>query len=510
MVEVRVAIGDVPMGGMKQAENGDAKVLFVRDPAGIRAFQPKCPHYGAPLQKGMICGTTLYCPWHKAAFDIGDGALLEPPALEGLKRYPVRVEGDTAIAATEPLAPTEVGKTMRDKSVVVVGTGAAAVSAVTTLRREGFAGRITMVARERGEPYDRPKLSKNFLAKKTDPSAMTIEPGFYAAHDIEVATVGAVTIEPLAKRVTLGDGATLVGDYLIVATGSRAATPHFEGDTLGNIFTLRGLHDAIAISDAADTAKSLVVVGAGFIGLEAAAFLTKRGLKATVVAPEALPLAKRFGDDVAKALKAYHEGTGIRFIEGKVAAFEGGPLVASVRLEGGERLPADLVLIGAGAAPETEVIQGLDKRDDGGLAVDTRLTVAPGVWLAGDIAAFPEHQDGAMARIEHWRLAQQHGAHAAHAILGEDEPFVAAPFFWSNQGDKRLDYAGHASHWDRIVTRGDVAALDFISFYIQGDEAIAACAIGQNAQMIAFLHLLDAGRIPDAAMLETADLTKLV
>ena len=510
MSELRVTIAEVPLGGMKQVEQGDDKVLFVRDASGIRAFQAKCPHYGAPLAKGLICGSTLYCPWHKAAFDIGDGALLEPPALESLARYPVRLEGDEAVATLRSMVAPSPEKRLTDKSVIIVGTGAAAVSAATTLRREGFAGRIKMVGREKGQPYDRPKLSKNFLAKKTDPAAMSLEKDFYATHDVEAVAGPARKIEPHDRRVTPADGQVMTADYLLVATGSKAVVPRFSGDDLGKIFTLRSLDDAIAISDAAEGAKTVVVIGGGFIGLEAAAFLTKRGLQAIEVAPEALPLSKRFGDDVARAIKAYHESNGLRFIQGKVAAFEGKGDVSSVRLDGGESLPADLVLIGAGAKPETDAIVGLPLRDDGGIEADTRLAVAPCAWVAGDIAAFPEHHSGSTARIEHWRLAEQHGAHVAHAILGEDEPFVAAPFFWSNQGDKRLDYAGYAPDWDEIVTQGDVDALDFISFYVKGGKAIAACAIGQNLQMMAFLHLLDAGRVPDAATLATGDLTKML
>ena len=356
--ELRIAIDDIPVGGMKQAEDGEAKVLFVRDADGLRAFQAKCPHYGAPLAKGLICGRTLYCPWHKAAFDIGDGTLREPPALDDLQRFPVRIDGAHAIATLTPLEAIAPAKTLADKHVVIVGTGAAAVAAATTLRREGFAGRLSMVGREGVQPYDRPKLSKNFLAKKTPASAMQLEPDFYAALDIEAVAGPASSIDPATRTVTLADGRALACDALLIATGSRAATPPIPGSELGSVFTLRSLADAVAISDAADGAKSVVIIGAGFIGLEAAAFLTKRGLTATVVAPEALPFAKRFGDDVAKAIKTFHEGNGIRFVEAKTEKITGTGKVEAVHLNGGAVLPADLVLIGAGARPETGRDQG--------------------------------------------------------------------------------------------------------------------------------------------------------
>ena len=507
--EVRAVDADIPMG-MTQVEDGDHKVLFIRDAHGLRAFQAKCPHYGAPLAKGEICGQTLYCPWHKAAFDIGDGALVQPPALKGLDHYPIRHEGEKVVATLTPMARAKPGTHAHDERIfVIVGTGAAAVAAATTLRGEGFGGRLVMVGRESGQPYDRPKLSKNFLAKKTDPSAMLLEKDFYASVAAEFMGSAARSIDVATREVTLTDGTMLKPDALLIATGSRAVVPPFPGRDLGNVFTLRSLADAEAISAAAETAKMLVVIGGGFIGLEAAAFLTKRGLAATVVSPEALPLSARMGDDIAHALKVHHEGAGVRFLQGKVAALEGDGHVAHVRLESGDVLPADMVLIGAGAAPETEAVTGVAKREDGGIEVGPDLTCAPGVWLAGDVAAFPEPRGGSKARIEHWRLAQQHGIHAARGMMGRAEPFHEAPFFWSNQGDKRLDYAGYAPDWDEIVTRGEPAKLDFISYFVKGGKALAACAIGQNPQMIAFLHLLDQGRVPDADSLADADLMKV-
>lgn len=499
--EVRAVEADIPMG-MTQVEDGGTKVLFIRDVNGLRAFQATCPHYGAPLAKGEICGRRLYCPWHKAAFDIGDGSLVEPPALNSLAQYPIRNEGEKIVVTLEAMPESRPSSRAHDdRTFVIVGTGAAAVAAITTLRHDGFGGRLVVIGREDGEPYDRPKLSKNFLAKKTDPAAMALEKGFYAAHGVEFIASDATRIEPHKRSVALADGRTIIGDALLIATGSRARMPHFDGANLDKIFVLRSLADAVALSGAADMGKTITIIGGGFIGLEAAAFLTKRGLAATLVTPEPLPLSARFGDDIAHALKVHHEGTGVRFLQGHVARFEGEGSVTGVRLEGGDVLPTDLVLIGAGAAPETSIIDA-PKREDGGIAVDATLKLAPGVWLAGDIAAFPEAQTGTIARIEHWRLAEQQGMHAARGMLGDEKPFTDAPFFWSNQGDKRLDYAGYAPDWERIETRGEVAKLDFISYYIRGGKAVAACAIGShNSELIRFLDRLGRDGAPSVAEL---------
>jgi NADPH-dependent 2,4-dienoyl-CoA reductase/sulfur reductase-like enzyme/nitrite reductase/ring-hydroxylating ferredoxin subunit len=434
--QVKVRAADIPMG-MTQVEDGDAKVLFIRDKTGLRAFQATCPHYGAPLANGRLCGRTLYCPWHKAAFDVGDGSLREPPALRGLPQYPISFDGERVIATLEPMSESKPSSRSHDPRVfLIVGTGAAAVSAVTTLRREGYGGRILAIGRERGEPYDRTKLSKTFLAKRTEPSDVVLEPDFFASHGVEFVVGPAVRIEPDACRVTLPDGRTLTGDTMLVATGSRAVVPSFPGGDLKNIFSLRSLSDATALSAAADTAASIVIVGGGFIGLEAAAFLAKRGLAPTIVVPERLPLAKRFGEEVASALKGYHEGNRITFVNDKVARFEGEDGVRGVRLAGGNVIATDLVLIATGAAPETDALIGMARRHDGGIEVGPDLRVAPQTWLAGDIAAVPSPSGGAAVRIEHWRLAEQHGAHAARGMMGRLRPSAARRSFGATRAIK--------------------------------------------------------------------------
>ena len=500
--EIRLALDAIPLGGKAEGKAGDDAVLFVRDADGVRAFQAKCPHLGAPLAKGEICGGRLYCPWHKAAFSVADGSLEEPPALEPLTRYPVRIEGGEAVATLTPEpAPAKRAATSIE-TVLIVGAGAAAAACVTTLRREGFSGRITMVGREAHPPYDRTKLSKQFLAKPTPPEKTLLEPDFSAAHAVERIAAEATRVDPATRSVTLADGRTLTGDALLIATGSRAAVPDFEGKDLDGVMTLRSLDDAVRLSEAAGHAKRVVVIGAGFIGLEAAAFLTKRGLSVTVLSREEIPFAKRFGADVGAALKRYHAGNGITFLTGKVARLAGDGHVTAVETEAGENLPADLVLIGAGASPETGIVAGVEPDENGGLRVRGDLTLADRVWVAGDIAAFPEQGSGVTARIEHWRLAQQHGTHAARAILGAQGDFSGAPFFWSNQGDKRLDYGGYAPGFERIILQGDPAALDFIAYYVREGRAVAACSIGRNKPFTAFLHLLGEGRVPSPEAIE--------
>ncbi|MGH1570601.1 FAD-dependent oxidoreductase [Methylobacterium sp. P31] len=509
--EIRLALDTIPLGGKAEGKAGEDAVLFVRDADGVRAFQAKCPHLGAPLAKGEICGGRLYCPWHKAAFALADGNLEEPPALEPLTRYPVRIEGGEAVATLIPEpAPARRAETPV-AHVLIVGTGAASVACVTTLRREGFSGTITMVGREGHPPYDRTKLSKHFLAKPTPAEKTLLEPDFAAAHHVARIEAEVTRIDPPARSVTLADGRVLTGDALLIATGSRAAVPDFEGRDRAGVMVLRSLDDAVRLSAAAERAKRVVVIGAGFIGLEAAAFLTKRGLAVTVLSRQEIPFAKRFGAAVGAALKRYHAGNGVTFVTGRVARITGNQHVEAVKTEDGTRLPADIVLIGAGAAPETGVIAGVEPNGKGGIPVGADLRLADGVWLAGDIAAFPEKGSGLRARIEHWRLAEQHGTHVARAILGAEGGFSGAPFFWSNQGDKRLDYGGYAPDFERIILQGDPEALDFIAYYVHQGRVTAACSIGRNPAFTAFLHLLGEGRVPSPeAIAGGADLAALV
>jgi NADPH-dependent 2,4-dienoyl-CoA reductase/sulfur reductase-like enzyme len=236
----------------------------------------------------------------------------------------------------------------------------------------------------------------------------------------------------------------------------------------------------------------------------------RRRLSVTVLAREEVPFAKRFGEAVGAALKQYHADNGVTFETGSVVRITGISRVEAVETKDGRRLPADIVLVGAGADPESSLIAGVEPGEGGGLEVGGDLKLADGVWIAGDIAAFPERASGETARIEHWRLAQQHGTHVAHAILGRSGVFAGAPFFWSNQGDKRLDYGGYAKGFDRIIVQGDPAALDFIAYYVTGDRVTAACSIGRNSAFTAFLHLLGLGSLPSAAEIEAgADLPTL-
>ena len=255
--------------------------------------------------------------------------------------------------------------------------------------------------------------------------------------------------------------------------------------------------DADKIIAAAGEAKTAVTVGASFIGLETAASLTKRGLKVTVVAPGAVPIHRILGPEVGRALQKVHEANGVNFVLGaRVARFEGAGRVQTVVLDNGEKLPADLVIAGVGVKPATDFLRGVALNPDGSLTVDKYLQAAPNLYAAGDVARFPDWRTGELIRIEHWRLALQHGRVAARNMAGQPTEYQGVPFFWSDHFDVIVQYVGYTGSWEEIIFHGQPEDHDFIGFYVREGQVRAACAMNRDRQMCALAELLRLGRAP--------------
>jgi NADPH-dependent 2,4-dienoyl-CoA reductase/sulfur reductase-like enzyme len=238
--------------------------------------------------------------------------------------------------------------------------------------------------------------------------------------------------------------------------------------------------------------------------MEAASSLIGEGRTVTVIAQEKVPFARVLGPEIGAMFQKMHEAKGVKFeTEAEVTALLGSDgHVTDVQLKIGKTLPADVVLLGVGVRPASEFLQAAFALDeDGGLPVNAQLQAAPNVYAAGDIARFPLAATGQPARIEHWRLAQQHGGVAARNMLGQQEAYAAAPFFWTQQYGKSLRYAGHAARWDDIIYHGDVAQQDFLAFYVQAGRIAAVAGMGRDADMIYIAELLGNGRMPAAAAL---------
>ncbi len=496
--------GDLAEGQMKEVQVEDRTILLLRVDGEYKAYAHECPHYGAPLAEGLLQGHRLRCPWHQAVFDARNGELIEPPALDALPHYDVRVEGNDVIVvipqepAVEPRAPAVVGYAppKDSRTFAIIGAGATGLIAAETLRHEGYRGRLVVLTREprhAGVSYDRTALSKRYLADRDSPPP-TIRPDeFYKDNGIEVLTGCEVSeADVVARTITWGDGTSMSYNKLLVATGGIPRTLGVDGEGLGNVFTLRSLADCERIRQAADNASKAVVVGASFIGMEVAAALRQRGLDVTVVAPEAVPFARVLGERIGRMYQSVHEEKGAAFrLGGKVERFEGsGGGVRQAVLEDGERLAADLVVVGVGVRPATGFLKGLETNEDGSLTVDANLRAGQDVFAAGDVARFPDWRGGEPVRIEHWRLAQQLGRAAARGMLGQDAPYRGVPFFWTSQHKVITQYVGHARRWDEVVFDGEAAKREFVAYYVSGGRVRAAAGCEKSRDMAAVAEIL--------------------
>lgn len=466
---------------------GKQTILLVRLGDQIRAYQGKCPHAGAPLAKGAICNGRLICPWHKGTFELEDGSLSEPPALDGLQRYAARVVDGQVIVDDQALPSLIRDGSADSRRFVIIGAGAAGIAAASALREKGFGGALILIDEEARPGYDRTVLSKFVIAGDMAPEETPPlrEESFFREQHLQRIHAKVVSLDSSARRVTLDDGQTLNYDAALIATGGKPKAIDLPGSDLPQVLLLRSREDARTLLYAAQPGSKVVIIGDSFIGLEAASALCKRGLEVTVLARHEIPFQKQFGERVGMALRRLHEQHGVLFrTHVEATHFEGDQSLESVRLNNGERLPADLVLVGIGVSPATEFLQDVEREEDGSVRVDGGMQVREALWAAGDIATFPLADSP--LRIEHWRLAQQHARIAAHNMLGGEERYLDVPFFWTYHFGKRIDYLGHAEQWDDIVFTGEPETFEFVALLCRG-EVVAAVVACKNERAVALL-----------------------
>jgi len=507
----------VKEGQMKAFEiDEDNKILIANIKGKYHAMGASCPHYGAPLEDGIISDNRVVCPWHHSSFDIKTGGLLEPPAYDNIPVYPVNIENDNIVVMLpdkieSSCTPEMVAPDTRkdDRSFVIIGAGAAANAAAQTLRESGFRGRIKMITREKKIPYDRPELSKEFMAGKGKEEWLPLRSKeFYEKHGIDLIFDTKVTkVDTKQNEINLGNGDKLKFDRILLATGGRPRMLDVPGKDLKNIFTLRSRADAETIVAKTENAKKAVVVGANFIGMETANGLAERDLDVTVVAPEKIPMQKVFGNDVGRVFQKAHEDKGTKFMMGRtVEKFEGDDNVTTVVLDNGEKLDADLVIIGIGVVPSTDNIDGIGYQPDGSIEVDEHMHLKDNIFAAGDIARFKDWRTGEWTRIEHWRTAEQQGRIAAKNMAEQKTAFDSVPFFWTNQAGLNFQYVGHAEDWDDIIIDGDLDKQDFVAYYIKGNKILAAAGNGRGKEMAAIEELMRKDELPRPERIREADL----
>lgn len=515
------AASDIEEGRIHPVKAGDVELILVWAGGRLHALAAHCPHHHAPLADGLLDGTRLLCPWHQSVFDVTDGSLLEPPALDCLATYEVRVEGDDVLVDLPDEPAESVAPAMVDanpgadpRTIVIVGAGAAGLAAAQELRRSGFRGRLVMVSEDPRAPYDRTNCSKAYLAGEAPAEWLPLKPPeFFTDHGIEIVEHRVDRLDVGDRRVTLPGGAVLEADGLLLATGGEPRRLDIDGAQLDGVMTLRTWADSDRLAERAADADGVVVIGASFIGMEAAASLTQRGAgPVTVVAPEEVPFERTLGARVGTVLREVHADHGVRFELGRrVARIEGrNGAVSTVVLDDGRTLAAGLVLMGVGVRPRTDCLAGVELEEDGSVLVDELMRLADGVFAAGDIATFPDWRTGEPTRIEHWRTAQQQGMIAGRNLAGRVDPFRDVPFFWTMHFDAILGYLGHAATWDDEILHGSLADRDFMLYYLRSDRLLAAAAMGRDRQLNALHELMRLGREPDASDLQEGEELDLV
>ncbi|MGP5076090.1 FAD-dependent oxidoreductase [Psychrobacter celer] len=512
---VTIDKSDIPDGGMKSYKQEDDSIILVtRDRDEFSAFDGKCPHAGADLGEGLRCGDRVICPWHHGSFDSRDGTLLEPVAMRGLTQYELIDEGARLVVDTAAKIDNRTANDkLTDTHTIIVGGGGAGFMTANQLRHTGYGGKITLISADNKAPYNRPLLSKAFLAGQMDEGKLILGGSNWAdRNNIDLRLNQRVSeILPNENAIIIennnGDNEKQSADFLVVATGAEPKIPPFKGADLAGVFTLRSMSDAKAIKEASQD-KQVVIVGTGFIGMEAAAALSQAGeaTSITVVGRSARVMSNIVSEAVSNALIKLHEENAVRFVFGAgVESIDGdGSHVSGVTLSDGSTLAADVVILGTGVAPRTDLLEQVDDPD--GVQVDNELQLRDGVYALGDIAK-ATNQMGRM-RIEHWRVALQHGMVTAAAILNEDNEHSLEeriPFFWTAQYGKSLRYSGHAATPDKGILFGTPDDLDYIEYYFDDEgentRASAASSLGRDKELIAFSELLRRGHAPTRAQI---------
>jgi len=483
-----IELDELADGGKLVGYAGDEQVLLVRRGTELFAVGAQCTHYHAALVDGLVVDNTVRCPWHHACFSLRTGEALRPPALSPLPCFSVeQAEGKIFVREkAEPIVAVPSGTAAADapERIVIIGGGAAGFAAAERLRRERYQGSIVMLSNDDALPVDRPNLSKDYLAGNAPEDWIPLRPAsFYAENGIELHLGENVSgIDVRSRQVVVANGRNVPYDRLLLATGAEPVRLSIPGADQPHVRTLRTLADCRAIIERAETARRVVVLGASFIGLEVAAALRARGIDVYVVAPDKRPMERILGAQIGDFVRSLHEEHGVVFhLEDTASAIDG----KRVTLKGGGALEADLVVVGVGVRPRTELAEMAGLVVDRGVVVNAYLeTSVPAIWAAGDIARWPDPHSGESIRVEHWVVAERQGQTAALNMLGHRERFTAVPFFWSQHYDVPINYVGHAEKWDELVIEGDVAAKDCIIRFKCNGRVLAIASIFRDVESL--------------------------
>ncbi|VFV34063.1 apoptosis-inducing factor 3-like [Lynx pardinus] len=463
-------IKDLENGQMREVELGWGKVLLVKDNGEFHALGHKCPHYGAPLVKGVLSRGRVRCPWHGACFNIGTGDLEDFPGLDSLHKFQVKIEKEKVYvrASKQALQLQRRTKVMAkcispsaghssSTNVLIVGAGAAGLVCAETLRQEGFSDRIVLCTLDRHLPYDRPKLSKSLDAQ---PEQLALRPKeFFRAYGIEVLTEAqVVTVDVRNKKVVFKDGFKLEYSKLLLAPGSSPKMLSCKGKEVENVFTIRTPEDANRVMFENNRVKFYMQT----------------------------------------------EVSELRAQEGKLK---------EVVLKSSKVVRADVCVVGIGAVPATGFLRqssiNLDSR--GFIPVNKMMqTNVPGVFAAGDAVTFPlTWRNNRKVNIPHWQMAHAQGRVAAQNMLAQEAEISTVPYLWTAMFGKSLRYAGYGEGFDDVIIQGDLEELKFVAFYTKGDEVIAVASMNYDPIVSKVAEVLASGRAIRKREVETGDMSWL-
>lgn len=404
---------------------------------------------------------------------------------------------------------------MTARTIVIVGASLAGATAAATLREEGFEGRVVLVGEESQPPYERPPLSKEYLWGEQPFEKALVHPvGFYEAQEIETRLgVRATRVDPSDRVVELEEGERIPYHKVLVTTGSRNRRLPIPGTDLEGVLDLRTVADADGIRAEVAPGRRAVLVGMGFIGAEVAASLRQMGLEVAVVQRGAVPLSRALGSEVGRVLAEIHRDHGVEMHFGEgVSILEGSQRVQAVRTTGGLTLPCDFVVAGVGVEPVTEVVAEAGVEIEDGIVVDELCrTSVEGIYAAGDVTSYHHPLFGRRIRVEHWDHAMKHGAAAARSMLGKGTPYAEVPWFWSDQYDHNLQYAGFHTGEEELVVRGSLEDRSFVVFFLRQGTVVAAVALDRGRDLRRAMELIRAGTRAEPDLLgdEGVDLREL-
>ena len=473
-----IALSILADGGMIAGHVGEDAVVLVRKGAEFFALDAVCTHYGGPLADGALVGETIRCPWHHACFNLRTGSAVAAPAMRSLRVFSTVIDGDVVRVRSDarlvaPATATAAGR----EHIVIIGAGAAGSFAAAELRRVGFGGRVTLLTRESRLPYDKPNLSKDYLTGRAPQEWIPLRGETdYAGDHVDLRLRATVDrIDPRRREVRLATGDPIVFDRLILATGAVPRRLDVPIDPAARIYYLRTWADADALRGVTDAVRNVIIIGTGFIGLEAAASLRERSLNVTVIGRDDRPLQNVLGRDIGDFVRRTHEAHGVRFrLSRKPVEIR----ADNVILDDGSIEQADIVIVAIGVEPDVTLAAHAGLAVDRGIIVSNTLqTTSPNIFAAGDAARFPYARTGKPIRVEHWAVAGRQGQVAARNAIGHRERYTAVPFFWSQHYDLVFVYVGHAEHADDVELFGSLDEHNAAAVYRDGGRVAAVVTL---------------------------------